>query len=365
MKKAVTQKDIANALNISHVTVSRVFNNRGYISPDTKRRVLAYAEQVGFRANKAAVALSKGKTAVLAVITTDHPDFFWSDVDRGLGIAADQLYDIGVVVENYRVPRADGRAFLDSVNKAMETGADVVAVSNTGLFSVEQGLDRLHEAGIPVVMFNVDLDHPARVAYLGPDYHAAGTLAGEMTVKLSGPESRMVAIVADGSASRGRYSGFAEMVEALSPQRSVEILRSDPHASRNALTGMIRDVVSRYGDRLAIYCATPDILLVADILSSSANRDSILVGHDISPQLVRYLRDGVIDVEIGQNPMLQGYLLAQTMHRIAEDGFQASPDKLIVPSQAVLASNADERSALELLLLLDESSAPGERTMRK
>lgn len=61
-QKTVTQKDVAELAGVSSAVVSYVINNGPrHVSEDTKKRVLAAVEQLGYRPNKFAQAL--GKTA--------------------------------------------------------------------------------------------------------------------------------------------------------------------------------------------------------------------------------------------------------------------------------------------------------------
>ena len=48
MTKSVTSKDIAEHFGLSLATVSRALNDSDDISPETRRMVLAYAQEVGF-----------------------------------------------------------------------------------------------------------------------------------------------------------------------------------------------------------------------------------------------------------------------------------------------------------------------------
>ncbi|RYG25307.1 LacI family transcriptional regulator [bacterium] len=66
---AVTLRDIAKSLNLSHATVSFVLNERRDVAiPDTTRqRVFARAQEMGYRPNRAARALVMGRTQMIAL----------------------------------------------------------------------------------------------------------------------------------------------------------------------------------------------------------------------------------------------------------------------------------------------------------
>jgi DNA-binding LacI/PurR family transcriptional regulator len=66
---AVTLRDIAKSLNLSHATVSFVLNERLDVAiPDTTRqRVFTAAREMGYRPNRAARALVMGRTQMIAL----------------------------------------------------------------------------------------------------------------------------------------------------------------------------------------------------------------------------------------------------------------------------------------------------------
>lgn len=65
----VTLRDIAKRVNLSHATVSFVLNERMDVSipPATRQRVLEAAKEMGYRPNRAAQALVRGRTNMVAL----------------------------------------------------------------------------------------------------------------------------------------------------------------------------------------------------------------------------------------------------------------------------------------------------------
>lgn len=76
----MTMKEIANALNVSTVTVSKALNDKPDISVKTKRRVLKYAEAVGYSTNGIARSLRTKKTNTLGAIITNIRSPLYSSV---------------------------------------------------------------------------------------------------------------------------------------------------------------------------------------------------------------------------------------------------------------------------------------------
>jgi LacI family transcriptional regulator len=63
-----TLQDVAKLAGVSTATVSKVLSNTPYFSEATRQKVMAAVEQLDYRPNLAARALSSGKTHIIAVV---------------------------------------------------------------------------------------------------------------------------------------------------------------------------------------------------------------------------------------------------------------------------------------------------------
>src|SRR3954452_1845100 len=68
---APVMTDVARLAGVSHQTVSRVVNDSPHVSAQTRTRVLAAMEQLGYRRNAVARALATRRSGTLGVITFD------------------------------------------------------------------------------------------------------------------------------------------------------------------------------------------------------------------------------------------------------------------------------------------------------
>lgn len=68
--RRATLHDVARHCGVSYQTVSRVVHNHHYVAEDTRRRVLAAIEELGYRPNRAAQSLAGNRTRVLGMLTS-------------------------------------------------------------------------------------------------------------------------------------------------------------------------------------------------------------------------------------------------------------------------------------------------------
>lgn len=74
---AVTIRDVARASGVHVSTVSRTFSAAHMVNPRTRTRVLAAADELGYRPNRAARALSTRRTGNLGLIVADIANPFF------------------------------------------------------------------------------------------------------------------------------------------------------------------------------------------------------------------------------------------------------------------------------------------------
>ena len=75
-----TIKDVAKRANLSPTTVSRVLNNRGYISEETRKRVYDTMAEMNYHPNKIARSLLSKRSNLFAVIVPDSSNPFFSQL---------------------------------------------------------------------------------------------------------------------------------------------------------------------------------------------------------------------------------------------------------------------------------------------
>ena len=85
LKKSVSIKDIANALNVSTTLVSFVLNGKAKqhrVNDDLAKRVLEVANEMGYRPNILAKSLRDGRTRSLGIVFTDISNPFFAHLAK-------------------------------------------------------------------------------------------------------------------------------------------------------------------------------------------------------------------------------------------------------------------------------------------
>jgi LacI family transcriptional regulator len=83
-RMTVRLKDIANDLNLSKMTISKVLRGQTDVSAATKARVLQRVKELNYRPNIPARSLRTGNTLTIGLVIPSLTNFFFADVARGL-----------------------------------------------------------------------------------------------------------------------------------------------------------------------------------------------------------------------------------------------------------------------------------------
>src|SRR5438067_12328985 len=86
-----TLADIARALGVSKMTVSRAINDHPEISPETRARILDAAQRMNYRPNQLARAVSTNRSYLLGVIVRDLMLAYFAEIGRGVEAIAKLL----------------------------------------------------------------------------------------------------------------------------------------------------------------------------------------------------------------------------------------------------------------------------------
>ncbi|MEA5118733.1 MAG: LacI family DNA-binding transcriptional regulator [Propionicimonas sp.] len=77
-------RDLAEQLDLSETTISRVLNGQGRVSDATRNRVLAHVERVGYRPNRLAMGLRLQRSCAVGVLLPDITNAFHSNLYRAI-----------------------------------------------------------------------------------------------------------------------------------------------------------------------------------------------------------------------------------------------------------------------------------------
>lgn len=209
----VTIKDIARAVGVSHTTVSRALRDSEEINPETRARIRAVAESMGYRPNPVARALQGRRTQTLGVVVTRLSDPFHTEVVQGIEKVA-QAHGYGLLLSLSHEDPAKERAIVEML-AAKQVDGIIVAASRLG----SRYLPLLEALRIPIVLINSHQTGPYVYSVATDNVHG-GYLATRYLIDLG---HRAIAYIGNrrgGRSNQDRYRGYRQALRevGLSPR---------------------------------------------------------------------------------------------------------------------------------------------------
>ncbi len=147
-----TIRDVAKRAGVSPITVSRVINDSDYVSQETRERVEAVVEELGYVPNMLGPSLRFKQTMTLALVMTDITNPFWTTVARGVEDVA-QANGYSIILCNTDESEAKQEQYLQMLLRRRIDGILLVpACSND-----PKPVQIIQKQGIPVVLLDRQL----------------------------------------------------------------------------------------------------------------------------------------------------------------------------------------------------------------
>src|SRR5882757_41535 len=167
--EAITIKDIAKALNLSVSTVSKALRGSHEISEETKKHVLAYAREYNYKPNPIAQSLKRGRSKSIGVIVCNIDNNFFSQVINGIeSIARQQDYNVIITQSQESYERE-----VTNSEHLSSRSVDGLIISLSAETKVVDHLIKLHEKGLPMVLFDRVTDEIATHKVIANNYKGA------------------------------------------------------------------------------------------------------------------------------------------------------------------------------------------------
>lgn len=144
--KRITIYDVASAADVSLATVSRVINGSDIVKKDTRDRVQAAIEKLGYKPNAIAQGLALQKTTTIALVVPEASFFYTGQIINGLLDVA-KIYKYNIVLHTTTEGISETTEVIESIIKSR---ADGVVIFNDKL--TKEDLSVLTGYNVPIVI---------------------------------------------------------------------------------------------------------------------------------------------------------------------------------------------------------------------
>lgn len=202
----------------------------------------------------------------------------------------------------------DADAQINEIETLLD-GMDGLAISSVSTDALAPLIDRVVEAGIPVIAYNTDNPDSARLVFAGQDLVQSGREAGQLMAETMGGDGQIIITTIDAAAqwSLDREQGARE---ALAEAPGITIVQTvntgtDPQEIYAAIENAMLANPDVTGVLSLECCSTP---AAGEWVERAGRTGEVkVVGFDLLDQTVELVESGAIQATIDQAPERQGF----------------------------------------------------------
>jgi LacI family transcriptional regulator len=309
-EKTTRIKDIARLAGVSIGTVDRVLHKRGRTSQEATSKVLSVLQKMDYKPNFIARNLGSNKEMRIAALLPDAPvDEYWVQCKKGIEDSANDWAHFNLSVESYYFDLNDAVSFSKAATEVLKTKPDGILIAP--LFHAEAlaACQSFTDHNIPFVTINTDIKEGGdAISFIGQNAFQSGRLAAELLDiknRLRDEPTTYAVLHINEDIDNSihlidKERGFRQYFKEVGSSSVVTLSINDP--TDREFDRTLKDLFARPWLR-GIFVSTSKAFEVAARMNGEKNVS--LVGYDLLSKNLEYLKKGVIDFLIHQNPRRQ------------------------------------------------------------
>jgi len=328
-------KDIAEIAQVSIGTVDRVIHKRGEVSHATREKIQKLLVEYNYKPDINASSLALKREVKLAVVmprlVNEHA--FWKLPHHGIQKALDELSHFRISIETFYFDQFDRDDFIRRVKNFPYHQVHGVLFAPVFHDEAIAFLKRCEKEKLPVILFNSLLDDTSFMSFVGQDAFHSGYVAAKL-INYGVAARRDVAIV-NMSARKDHYAhiierekGFRSYFEEHS-DRLNNLLTIDLNGVDDKKLFRKLDETCNSYDISGLFVTNSRVYKVAEFLAGRGSMNVRLVGYDLLPESVAFLKRDYIDFLISQKPEEQAFRGLSSLFYLVAFNREPEPRQLL------------------------------------
>lgn len=262
------------------------------------------------------------------------------EINREIMFHEDAVAEIRSADDSSAKQIADIRYFVDN-------GFDIIIVSPNEAEALTPIIKEVYEKGIPVVIFDRNINGDTYTARIGVDDRGLGRSAAHYALHLSGKGAKAIEIygLKGSTPAEGRHEGFVSEFEKNGGTLLTSVAsnwnKEDAEAAVDSLLEIYSDVdlIYAHNDRMAIGAS--------EVARRHGRRDIRIIGIDAAPNIgIKAVADSVIDAT---------FLYPTEGHRLIQTALAILKNEPYKKETILPVSSAVDLTNVDILLLQNEA----------
>jgi len=331
-----TIREVAERASVSLGTVSNVLNKPELVAPETRERVLAAINELGFVRNHAARQLRGVKSKAIALIVLDFDNPFFTEVARGVEHAAAQADHLVILASS-----ATAASREDQALRLLEEQRVAGILMSPATSSPSPRLREIRRRGTPIVLLDRHRKRRDQCSVAINDT-SGGRQVGEHLVALGHKRIGLINGLRTLKPCAERRGGLFEVIEASDAQVAARHeLEMDEMTTEAGERGM-SELLSRGRPPSAVFCGN-DLMAIGAERAALAHGlaipdDVAIVGYDD----IRFAATSLVPLTSVHNPAYDlGYQAAGLLIEEATDGAHHQHRNVLLEPELIARASTD------------------------
>ncbi|EAK9243226.1 LacI family transcriptional regulator [Listeria monocytogenes] len=280
--KKTSIKDIAKLSGVSVATVSRVINDNGRFSEETREKVLAVIKKTNYQMNFSAKSLRMNKSFSVGILVPDISNYFFSSVVQQIeAILFDQGYSTIICNTGRNLDKE--MAYLNMLESKMVDGLIVISGADEFGFKYTNA-----ENGIPYVCIDRQPKDKKDTIFISSNHYQGAFEATEALIH-AGVKSPVIFMHSrQSSSAKERLKGFQDALKKnnirYDPDVSKFTVDLQIHDYQKSIITFVNEVTTMDGifainDNIAL-----ELLNLLPTIGKKIPNDIKVIGFDDTPQ---------------------------------------------------------------------------------
>lgn len=280
--KKTSIKDIAKLSGVSVATVSRVINDNGRFSEETRQKVLAVIKETNYQMNFSAKSLRMNKSFSVGILVPDISNYFFSSVVQQMeAILFEQGYSTIICNTSRNLDKE--LAYLNMLESKMVDGLIVISGADEFGFNYSNA-----ENGIPYVCIDRQPKDKKDTIFISSNHYQGAFEATEALIHAGAKSPVIFMHSRQSSSAKERLKGFQDALKKnniqMNPELSIFTMDlQKPDYQKNIATFVQKakkiDGIFAINDHVAI-----ELLNFLPTIGKKIPDDIKLIGFDDTPQ---------------------------------------------------------------------------------
>lgn len=312
--KTYTIKDIARMAGVSAGTVDRVLHNRGDVSAASKEKVQKILDEIDYRPNIFAIGLAAKKPYhIICVIPYYIENDYWHSVASGIKRATEEFMPFNVSVSYCQYRHTDAASYETACKQiTQEPKCDAVLIAPNFTEQTIELTQYLDEKKIPYVFIDFNIEQAHALSYIGQNSRSSGYIAAKILMRSYKPEDEIIVILNNQKHNpaeiqmQRRMEGFMKYIADRYREVTIHDLvldKDDDYANEKLLDKFFEENPKA---QLGVVFNSR-VYQFAHYLQRRKRKVKSLIGYDLMPRNMAFLKSGEVNYLLGQRPSLQGY----------------------------------------------------------